>query len=336
MSRLTSTRRSRLDWRVRRWSVVWLVAGALAVLAVGVASAALVAGGPGNDTLNGTASDDSLYGREGDDTLNGLAGNDDLDGGPGADTLNGGAGTDAATYGGRTATVTVTMDGKANDGEGGEGDKVGSDVEAIYGGKAGDTLTGGRNADTIDGQGGNDSITGGNGVDFLFGGDGNDTINSRDGKAETVDCGAGNADRIIGDKSDKATGCELKGAPFSRRVNGEVGSFWNVFRDGSRTFTRPSRLEVTGITPADATVKVTCSGSGCPFKSRSFKPKKNKVGLLSSFKKSKLRSGTKIVVLVVASDALGKYVSYTMRRTDVPKRVRACVEPGGTDPVACT
>ncbi len=336
MSRLTRTPHPGLDWGVRRLSVVWLMAGVLVVLVAGVASAALVAGGPGNDTLNGTAGDDSLYGREGNDTLNGLAGNDDLDGGPGADTLNGGAGTDAATYGGRTAPVTVTMDGKANDGEGGEGDNVASDVEAVYGGKAGDSLIGSSRADTIDGQGGNDTITGGKGADYLFGGDGNDTINSRDGKADTVDCGPSSADRIIGDKSDKATGCELKGAPFSRRVDAEVGSFWNVFRDGSRTFTRPSRLEVTGITPADATVKVTCSGSGCPFKSRSFKPKKNKVGLLSSFKKSKLRSGTKIVVLVVASDALGKYVSYTIRGTDVPKRVRACVEPGGTDPVACS
>jgi hypothetical protein len=316
-------------------SVVWLLAGLLVVLVVGVASAALVAGGAGNDTLNGTAGDDSFYGRAGNDTLNGLAGNDDLDGGPGADTLNGGSGTDAATYGGRTAPVTVTMDGKANDGEGGEGDNVANDVEAVYGGKAGDTLTGSGRVDTIDGQGGQDTITGGKGVDFLFGGDGNDTIASRDGKAETVDCGPGGADRIIGDKSDKATGCELKGAAFSRRVNAEVGSFWNVFRDGSRTFTRPSRLEVTGIAPADATVKVSCNGSGCPFKSRSFKPKAKKVGLLSSFRRSKLRSGTRIVVLVVASDALGKYVSYTMRRTDVPKRVRACVEPGGTDPVAC-
>jgi len=321
---------------VRRLSVVWVLAGAVVVLAVGVASAALVAGGPGNDTLNGTAGDDSLYGRAGNDTLNGQAGNDDLDGGPGADTLNGGAGTDAATYGGRTAPVTVTLDGKANDGEAGEGDKVGTDVEAVYGGQAGDTLTGSSKDDTIDGEGGNDTITGGGGSDFLYGGDGNDTIDSRDGKADTVDCGPGGADRIIGDKSDAATGCELKGAPFSRRVNAEVGSFWNVFRDGSSTFTRPSRLEVTGISPADATVNVTCSGKGCPFKSRSFKPKNDKVGLLASFKTSKLRSGTKIVVIVAARDALGKYVSYTMRRTDVPKRVRACVEPGGTDPIACS
>ena len=38
--------------------------------------------------------------------------------------LNGGDGTDAATYGGRAAPVTVTLDNQANDGEAGEGDNV--------------------------------------------------------------------------------------------------------------------------------------------------------------------------------------------------------------------
>jgi RTX calcium-binding nonapeptide repeat (4 copies) len=304
---------------VRRLGVVWIVAGALVVLVAGVASAALVSGSAGNDTLNGTASDDSLYGRAGTDTLNGQGGNDDLDGGPGADTLNGGAGTDAATYGGRTAAVTVTVDNKANDG------------------KAGDTLTGSSKAETIDGQGGNDTITGGNGADYLYGGDGNDTINSRDGKADTVDCGPGTGDRIIGDKSDAATGCEAKGAPFSRRVNANVGTFWTVIREGSgATFTRPNRLEVIDITPSDAKVTVTCSGGGCPFKSRAFTPKNGKVGLLRFFGSRKLRTGAKIVVLVTANNALGKYVSYTMRKTSTPKRVRACVEPGATDPVSCS
>jgi hypothetical protein len=110
-----------------------------------------------------------------------------------------------------------------------------------------------------------------------------------------------------------------------------------VFEEGSgRTFTRPTRLEVIDINLADALVTVTCKGSGCPFSKRNFTPKNRKVGLLKFFGNKKLRTGTKIVVLVTAPDALGKYVSYTMRRTDVPKRVRACVEPGGTEPVACS
>jgi Ca2+-binding RTX toxin-like protein len=227
------------------------------------------------------------------------------------------------------------MDGKANDGEAGEGDNVANDVEAVYGGQGNDTLTGGSRADTIDGEGGNDTITGGGSADFLYGGPGNDTINARDGKADTIDCGPG-SDRVIADKSDSVTNCELKGAAFSRRVSADVGNFWVVKREPSgKTFTQPTRLEVIDISPADAKVTVNCSGSGCPFKSKTFTPKRKKVGLLSSFGRRKLRPGTKIVILVTANDALGRYISYTMRPTSTPKRVRACVLPGDSAPSSC-
>ena len=43
--------------------------------------------------------------------------------------------------------------------------------------------------------------------DFYFGGSGNDTINSRDGVAETVDCGAGK-DTVKADKKDRLKHCE--------------------------------------------------------------------------------------------------------------------------------
>ena len=53
----------------------------------------------------------------------------------GADTLidTGKTGTDTADYGGRPGTVAVTKDGVANDGESGESDNVGLDVEQVTG-----------------------------------------------------------------------------------------------------------------------------------------------------------------------------------------------------------
>src|SRR3954451_11912324 len=83
-----------------------------------------VAGTDGNDQLAGAGQDDSLYGRAGDDRLDGEGGNDDLDGGPGTDDLHGGAGDDdAAVYAGN-APLTVTLDGRFNDGASGERDNV--------------------------------------------------------------------------------------------------------------------------------------------------------------------------------------------------------------------
>ena len=46
------------------------------------------------------------------------------------------------TYASRTADVSVSINGAADDGEAGEGDDVQSDVENLTGGAGADTLTG--------------------------------------------------------------------------------------------------------------------------------------------------------------------------------------------------
>lgn len=309
---------------MRRILVTGLVIlGALA-LAGSVAWAAVLMGDAGPNTITGTTGDDSLYGLAGNDAMNGGGGNDDLDGGSGADDLRGGAGVDAATYGDRTVGVTVTVDEQANDGAAGEGDNVHRDIEAVYGGNGGDSLVGDRRSNTLDGQAGNDSLKGGRGADFLFGGLGDDLVDARDGRGnDVVDCGPG-SDRVIADKRDKASNCEARGAPFSRRASGTVGNFWLVFS----SFTTVRRLEVFDIAPADAKVFVRCTGGGCPFKSRTFTPKSGRVNLLGVFSGKRLRTGTRVEVEIIAADALGKYVSYTMRARKAPSVRRGCVEPG--------
>lgn len=161
----------------------------------------------GPDRLVGTRGDDSFYGLGGDDHLDGGAGNDDLDGGAGADTLVGGTGNDAASYGGRTAPVSATLDKRRNDGESGESDDIHSDVEAIYGGAAADKLNGDAGPNTLDGGAGSDQLDGGKGTDGLYGGAGDDVINAADGAQDTVDCGAGR-DRASVDKADIVRSCE--------------------------------------------------------------------------------------------------------------------------------
>jgi Ca2+-binding RTX toxin-like protein len=145
-------------------------------------------GGPGYDDLSaGTATAGRAYnllrGGEGGDALRGWSGVDVLDGGPGADELIGGPGRDRADYTSRTAPLTITLDGAANDGEVGEGDDV--DVEEVVGGAGNDHLTGsaavdrllgGAGDDTLDGLAGGDTLVGGPDDDVHNGGDGSDTL----------------------------------------------------------------------------------------------------------------------------------------------------------------
>ena len=131
-------------------------------------------GAPGeNDTI---ATDvETLIGGNANDTLTGNGNDNGLDGGPGADTLNGGAGNDYALYWTRTAAVNVSFDGVANDGEPGENDVLGSDVESVIGGGGNDTLTGNAADNNLVGWDGDDTLDGRGGADNLWGVNGNDT-----------------------------------------------------------------------------------------------------------------------------------------------------------------
>ena len=175
-----------------------------------------LAGGAGDDVLTGGAGDDALFGGDGDDALAGNGGDDvalpaDPDGGApsdaGADAFAGGPGADTIDYGGRIAPVTAMLDGLANDGESGEGDAVGADVEVLVGGRGPDVLTGSGAAERILGGAGADTIDPGAGVDDVRAGDGDDTIRAQDGSAEPVVCGVG-TDTLAADGDDLRDGCE--------------------------------------------------------------------------------------------------------------------------------
>ena len=141
----------------------------------------VITGGSGDDRLDGGSDDDVLTGGAGDDTLAGSTGGDRLDGGAGADVLDGGDGFDFADYTARLGDLAIdASDGLAADGEPGEGDRVGADVEGLLGGAGDDALTAGPSASLLFGGAGDDTLTGGAGDDTLAGGVGDDTM---DGKA---------------------------------------------------------------------------------------------------------------------------------------------------------
>jgi hypothetical protein len=185
-------------------------------------------GGGGPDRLSGGAGADLLSGGDGDDLLSGASGDDlaapsdpvavpDDDAQPGegvgsaadagADRFDGGAGIDTISYARRTAPVAASLDGVANDGEAGERDDLGGDVEGIEGGAGADLLTGRDGPQRIEGGPGGDLIDPGRGLDDVRGGDGDDTVHARDGTAEWILCGAGR-DTLNGDFDDLAVSCE--------------------------------------------------------------------------------------------------------------------------------
>jgi Ca2+-binding RTX toxin-like protein len=141
-----------------------------------------------DDVLNGTSGPDLICGLLGNDTIDGLAGNDTLYGG--------GCNSKARPIAG--AGVKDGNDTIA----GGDGN------DDLYGGSGDDRLSGGAGRDTLVGGAGNDQLSGGPGVNIYSGGAGNDTVNARNGKRETIDCGAGKKDAATVDRADTVKGCE--------------------------------------------------------------------------------------------------------------------------------
>ena len=109
--------------------------------------------------------------------------------------------------------MTVSLDGQPDDGEAGERDNVGSDVEAVWGSRGPDTLTGddapnslfgGPGADTLQGAGGDDTLDGGPGNDAVDGGAGQDRLSGGEDD-DTITGGAGR-DSVFGDFTDCTVG----------------------------------------------------------------------------------------------------------------------------------
>jgi hypothetical protein len=181
--------------------------------------AGTLGGGAGNDGLTGSSGADVIDGGDGRDTVEGLGGTDTVNGGAGRDVLlpgtgngdvvAGGSDTDAASYEDRTGAqpVTASLDGQANDGQPGENDTIGTDVENLIGGAGDDTLVGDGNPNEIEGGDGGDVIDPGAGPDVADGGVGNDRITARDGAQDRILCGDGNDQAVI-DEFDTVVACE--------------------------------------------------------------------------------------------------------------------------------
>jgi len=96
--------------------------------------------------------------------------------------------------------VRLSLNGVYDDGSAGEGDRIGSDVE---------DLTGGRGADTITGNALANLLTGGPGKDVLNGLGGNDTFQALDGLVDSLFGGTG-TDRAHRDGTDKVNSVEQR------------------------------------------------------------------------------------------------------------------------------
>jgi hypothetical protein len=193
----------------------------------------------------------------------------------------------------RAVPISADPDGNSDDGEGGEGDDVETDVEGLAGGSGNDVLTGwtGTNVisggggddilngeqgdDTLDGGPGSDQLTGGAGLDIIDGGAGNDALHARDGATDQVRCGADGDTALLDAIDDAAADCETRDIPDVTPPAGPTGPQGPAGQTGTTGQTgAPGQTGAAGQTgatgPAGAAGRdaaVTCT-PGAPKKGK--------------------------------------------------------------------
>jgi len=256
-------------------------------------------GGPGDDTFAGSGAADTLIGGTGNDELDGGAGNDDLRGMDGDDKLTGGAGNDIADGG--TAQDTLALrDSEADLGRGGPGT---------------DTAI----ADAI-------------GVDTVM-----DDV-------ETIDrpplpppppppATSQPAPPSLPSVAPQAPLAPPTPPATLNRLGARVNISWRF--SGRTTFL--SRVELTGLR-GDEKARLTCSGTGCGFKTKTFTRLRPGFRDLTSLfgRTHKLRRGATVEVRVTAPDAIGFSFKLVIGKAQKdPQVTNRCMPPGSPRPTAC-
>lgn len=111
-------------------------------------------------------------------------------------------------------SLSVTLDGLANDGPAGRGDNIGPGVDGVFGGDGADTIGGNQRGNVLDGDNGSDGITAGAGDDVVtlatYNDVGADAVGLETRGADSAACGSGR-DIVYYDSSDNVLDdCELQ------------------------------------------------------------------------------------------------------------------------------
>lgn len=291
-----------------------------------------VAAGGGNDVVVGSNAANVLDGGDGDDRLTGNGGVDTFAGGNGADALfardglaeaiDCGAGTDT----GEGDTIDALV--------GCEGIVVSS---ALVPDVDGDGVA--KPADCNDA---NAAIRPG-AVDFPEDGidqdcDGADAVNldrDGDGVLRPTDCNDDdpriNPGAVDTPGNSVDEDCRGGDAPFP-----VLDSTVAVTFRFSRSFTRFNTLTIRRV-KAGSTLRITCRGRGCPFRSRTQRLRRNQrnLNLNRLVRRARLRPGARLELRITRPGTIGIVVVYKVRAGKAPARTDRCFAPGAKRSSRC-
>ena len=128
-------------------------------------------------------------------------------------------------------------------------------------------------------------------------------------------------------------------AAVPSRVNAQASELPCV---GYATFERSGSLTqliglAVGDVPAGSKVTLTCSGTECPFGTKSFTMSTNvkTLAFTDMFRDPNLRPGTVLELRVTKPGWIGKSFKYEIRSSGDPKATTQCVSEDGSKTMVC-
>jgi Ca2+-binding RTX toxin-like protein len=294
------------------------------------------------EDVSAGAGDDVVIANGADNALDGGAGNDRLEGGGGVDSFVGGPGADAL-FARDGLRESVDCGTESDSGEADTNDQLAACEGLALSSDLIPDADGDGAVEPDDCDDNNAAIRPGvldvldNGIDEDC--SGADAVNlDRDGDAflRPTDCDDANprinpgAREIPGNRVDE--NCAGGPAPFPL-----IGSIATAIFDFPGQFT--SMVTITIRQPRKgSTLRITCRGGGCPFKSRTRKITRNRVKqvIVRPLGRAKLRRGAKLEVRLTKPRTIGFVVRFTTRVGVFPAKTELCLPPGKKRPVGCS
>ena len=133
-----------------------------------------------------------------------------------------------------------------------------------------------------------------------------------------------------------ASGAAIPNAPAPSATRATLITPFPVVRIRGLIYRRAVRISLLRVqAPPGATIRVRCRGGSC-VKQPDVRVKAARAPVrLRSFEQRSLRAGTVIEVFVTASQQIGKYTRFRVRRDASPARTDLCLAPGRAKPTAC-